>query len=113
MMNKRHTPSYSRKINLQENALKSMLVSLFLSSLRRAVPPSLHRTYLISSQNMEKERESLGMVNKHVGYVYLVDRNLKVRWAGCGKAAPGEADSLAKCTQVLLKRSSDSIAKPS
>lgn len=54
---------------------------------------------------MEMVREPLGMENKHTGYVYLVDAKGRIRWAGCGKAAPGEAESLEVCAEVLLKRS--------
>ncbi|KAG1748270.1 ATPase assembly factor ATP10 [Suillus paluster] len=92
------------QINLQENLLKSFLVSLFLSSIAKSVPPELHPTYLVSSQNMEFLREQLGMVNKHVGYVYLVDDNLKIRWAGCADAKVEETNALEQCTGVLLNR---------
>ncbi|CAE6463650.1 unnamed protein product, partial [Rhizoctonia solani] len=92
------------QINLQENLLKSWLVSLSLSSLRSVVPPEFHSTYLLSSQNMEYLRVPLGMENKHIGYTYLVDENLKVRWAGCAFARPEESEALANCTRVLLDR---------
>ncbi|KAI6029572.1 hypothetical protein PISMIDRAFT_9279 [Pisolithus microcarpus 441] len=92
------------QINLQENLLKSWLVSLFLASIARSIPRELHPTYLVSSQNMEYVREALGMTNKHVGYVYLVDENLKVRWAGCADAKVEETRALEQCTGVLISR---------
>jgi len=46
----------------------------------------------------------MGMTNSKVGYVYLVDENLKIRWAGCADATEREAQSLETCTGVLLKR---------
>jgi len=92
------------QINLQENLLKSLLVSIFLSSLRQAVPVKLQPTYLVSSQNMEYVRDSLGMVNKHIGYVYLLDEHLKVRWAACGDAKLEETDALRTSVGVLLNR---------
>lgn len=46
----------------------------------------------------------MGMTNSKVGYVYLVDENLKIRWAGCADATEREAQSLESCTGVLLKR---------
>jgi len=92
------------QINIQENPLKSFLVSLFLSSLRRTIPKHLHPTYIVSHQNMELLRDDIGMVNKHTGYVYLVDEDLKVRWAGCAMPRPEEEDALMRCTEVLLKR---------
>lgn len=53
---------------------------------------------------MEYLREDLGMVNKHVGYVYLLDEKCRVRWAGCADAKEEEANALANCTGVLLDR---------
>ena len=46
----------------------------------------------------------MGMVNKHIGYIYLVDENCKIRWAGCGFAMEDEDLSLRNCTRVLLQR---------
>ena len=79
-------------------------MSLFLSSIARTIPKELHPTYLVSSQSVEFVREHLGMTNKHVGYVYLVDENLKVRWAGCADAKVEETQALETCTGVLLNR---------
>ena len=56
---------------VQENLLKNLIVSPFLSSIRRTVSPELHPTYLVTSQNMEYLREPLGLVNKHIGYAVL------------------------------------------
>ena len=53
---------------------------------------------------MEYVREDLGMVNKHVGYVYLLDEMCRVRWAGCADAKPEEVRALETCTGVLLDR---------
>ncbi|KAI0298684.1 ATP10 protein-domain-containing protein [Multifurca ochricompacta] len=92
------------QINLQENILKSILVNIFLSSLRSKIPPAQHTRYLVSRQNMEYVREPLGMTNGRIGYVYLVDENLKVRWAACADAKKEEEEALIRCVGVLLKR---------
>ncbi|KAI0278078.1 ATP10 protein-domain-containing protein [Russula aff. rugulosa BPL654] len=92
------------QINLQENILKSILVSIFLSSLRSKIPPEQHTRYLVSRQNMEYVREPLGMTNSRIGYVYLVDENLKIRWAACADAKDEEEEALIRCTGVLLNR---------
>jgi mitochondrial ATPase complex subunit ATP10 len=44
------------------------------------------------------------MVNKHIGYVYLLDERLRVRWAACGDADPQEIESLRTSAGVLLHR---------
>ncbi len=92
------------QVNLQENVLKSFLVNIFLNSLRKVIPKELQSTYLVSSQNMEYVRDALGMTNTRVGYVFLIDENLKIRWGGCADATDEEVLSLESCTGVLLKR---------
>ncbi|KAH9039208.1 ATPase assembly factor ATP10 [Lactarius hengduanensis] len=92
------------QINLQENILKSILVHIFLSSLRSKVPPDQHTRYLVSRHNMDYLREPLGMTNSRIGYVYLVDENLKVRWAACADAKEEEEEALIRCAGVLLNR---------
>lgn len=44
------------------------------------------------------------MINKHVGYVFLVDWKSRIRWAAVGAAQGEELDSLRSCTTVLLER---------
>ncbi|KAG5219725.1 Mitochondrial ATPase complex [Salix suchowensis] len=88
----------------EENLLKSILVNLFTKSLRSTVPPELHPYYLVSSQNMEYVRDAIGMTNSKVGYVYLIDENLKIRWGGCADAMLEETQALETCTGVLIKR---------
>lgn len=46
----------------------------------------------------------MGMTNSKVGYVYLIDENLRIRWGGSADATLPEAQSLESCTGVLLKR---------
>jgi mitochondrial ATPase complex subunit ATP10 len=92
------------QINLQENILKSFLVNLFTRSIKSQVPAHLHDTYLVSTENMEALRQPLGMTNKHIGYTFLVDDKLRVRWAGCGDAKGEEAEGLDKCVRQLLER---------
>jgi len=92
------------QINLQENRLKSILVSMLLSRLKSNVPEKYHSTYMLSHQNMEYIREDMGLLNRHIGFVYLVDENVKIRWAGCGFAREEERVSLKGCLGELLSR---------
>lgn len=99
------------QINLQENLLKSLLVKLYSGSLRASVPVELHPTYLVSSQNMEYLRDPLSMTNSKVGYVYLIDENLKIRWGAGADPTLEEVQALESCTGVLLKRLEEKVAK--
>ena len=49
---KRHPLYQYVQINLQENILKSILVKMFLSSLRSKVPRDQHTRYLVSREDM-------------------------------------------------------------
>mgnify|MGYP001423302728 FL=1 len=84
--------------------LKAFLVNLFLGQLRQVIPKEQQANYLVSNQNMEYVRESMGMTNSKVGYVYLIDENLRIRWAQCAEPTAEEIQSLESCTGVLLKR---------
>ena len=101
-----HTNPYYNyiQINLEDNIAKAFLRTMYINSLRRQTPLALHGQYMLSGQNMEYLREPLGIGNRHVGYVYLVDADMKVRWAGGGLALKEEAESLRACTGVLLSR---------
>jgi len=99
------------QINLQENLLKSLLVKLYSGSLRASVPVELHPTYLVSSQNLEYLRDPLGMTNSKVGYVYLIDENLKIRWGAGADPTLEEVQALESCTGVLLKRLEEKLGK--
>jgi hypothetical protein len=46
----------------------------------------------------------MGMTNSRVGYVYLVDEECRIRWAGCADAMKEESEALERCTGVLLGR---------
>jgi ATPase complex subunit ATP10 len=64
----------------------------------------------MSSQNMEYIREPLGMTNKYIGYTFLVDDQLRVRWAVGGDARPEESEGLERCVGQLLERFEQELA---
>lgn len=101
----RDTPGFQFvQINVQQNMIKSYLVSLFLSSLRKETPPAFQPSYIFARQNMELLRPRLGLHNQYVGYVYLVDANCKIRWTGCAFAEQEERESLWTSVGVLMDR---------
>lgn len=104
-----------------------MLVSFFASSLKRTVPQQRWDTYLISSGEwseidvsrvapscvnpssmlMTQITGPLGIENKLLGYVFLVDQNAKIRWAACGDPRQEEIEDLRRCAAVLVRRMSE------
>lgn len=47
---------------------------------------------------------SIGMANGKVGYVYLVDKACRIRWAGSGDAVEGEREGLVACVKKLMEK---------
>lgn len=44
------------------------------------------------------------MTNSRIGYVYVLDEDLKVRWGACADAKPEEEEALFRGVGVLLNR---------
>ncbi|KAH8697291.1 putative F1F0 ATP synthase assembly protein Atp10 [Talaromyces proteolyticus] len=82
-------------INLEESAMKAWLVRMFMWRLRRQLPVEQHDRYFLVRKGLtEPIKQSIGMLNSKVGYVYLLDDVGHIRWAGSGPAAPEEKESL-------------------
>jgi ATPase complex subunit ATP10 len=82
-------------INIEENWLKAALVKMFLGGLRKRLPQGQHDKYFLVTKGLTPElRHNIGLWNSKVGYVYLLDENCRIRWAGSGDAEPGEKMAL-------------------
>lgn len=99
-------PSVAQKVdvNLEENAFKAWLVRMFMGRLRKISPPEQHERYfLVRGGLTDTIKESIGMMNTKVGYVYLLDENCRIRWAGSGPAQEDEIDGLNNGVRKLLE----------
>lgn len=82
-------------INLEENRMKAWLVKRFMWRMRQKLPSEQHsRYFLVQKGFTEILKEAVGMMNSKVGYVYLVDADCRIRWAGSGPAEPAELETL-------------------
>ncbi|KAK3725109.1 Mitochondrial ATPase complex subunit atp10 [Vermiconidia calcicola] len=92
-------------INHEANILKYWILRLFgLRSLRRARSPEEQGRYFIVRRGVsEVMKEALGLMNEKAGYVYLVDQECKVRWAGSAIAEPHERESLIRGVRKLVQ----------
>lgn len=78
-------------INLEENSFRAWLVRMFMWRMRRALKPEQHpRYYLVRKGITDGLKEAIGMMNSKVGYVYLLDEECRIRWAGSGPAGSDE-----------------------
>ncbi|KAI9928804.1 hypothetical protein ASPWEDRAFT_168777 [Aspergillus wentii DTO 134E9] len=91
-------------INLEENALKAWLVKSFMWKMRGKLPQEQHERYFLVRKGLtDGLKEAIGMMNSKVGYVYLLDENCRIRWAGSGPAEQTELDSLNNGIRKLLE----------
>ncbi|KAL1882736.1 hypothetical protein VTK73DRAFT_1256 [Phialemonium thermophilum] len=91
------------RINVEENAMKAWLIRLFAGSLRRQLgKPNWDKYFIVRKGISDEIRESIGLLNSKVGYVYLVDEHCRIRWAGSGPSEPEERAGLVKGVQRLV-----------
>ena len=91
------------RINIEENALKAMIVKLFMPRLRKTLGADNWGKYFLVRKGLTVEtRDHIGLLNSKVGYTYLLDGECKIRWAASGPAEGDEKDGLVKGVQRLL-----------
>jgi ATPase complex subunit ATP10 len=82
-------------VNIEENKMKAWIIALFQWRLRASKPKEdWEKYFVVKSTVSEKLRETIGLLNGRVGYVYLVDQDCKIRWAGSGNAEGSEMDDM-------------------
>jgi ATPase complex subunit ATP10 len=92
------------QINVEENALKAMIVRLFMPSLRKRLGvDNWGRYFLVRKGISDQIRDAVGLLNSKVGYTYLLDGECKIRWAGSGVCEGDEKEGLVKCTRSLVE----------
>ena len=91
------------EINWEPNVFKHWIIKLFKGQLKASRDQSRHGRYFIIHKGFNQElRQAVGMFNQKVGYVYLVDEQCRIRWAGHAQADPVEKESMIKALGRLL-----------
>jgi ATPase complex subunit ATP10 len=91
-------------VNVEENTLKAWIVAIFQWRLRRQRPKEDWGKYFVIRKGVSQQiREMIGLLNSRVGYVYLVDEQCKIRWAGSANAEGTEKEDLNKGLQRLIE----------
>lgn len=89
------------EVNVQDHWFRAWLVKLFKGKLRKSRPKKEWGKYFSvrlgrdTGKGLTEEiRDAMGLLNAQVGYVYLVDTECRIRWAGSGHAWEGENKAL-------------------
>ena len=93
------------ELNYEDNLLKYWILRLFgLRKLRAERTPEEQKRYFIVRRGVSDIlKEALGLMNSQVGYVYLVDPEMRIRWAGSANAEPHERESLVRGARKLIQ----------
>ena len=93
------------EINYEDNVLKYWLLRLFgMRKLREERTVEEQKRYFVVRRGVSDiMKEALGLMNLQVGYVYLVDPEMRVRWAGSANAEPAERESLTRGVRKLVQ----------
>ena len=84
-------------VNIEENSMKAWIIALFQWRLKASKPKEEWGKYFVVRRGIsERIRETIGLLNGRVGYVYLVDQDCKIRWAGSGDAEGSEMEDMNK-----------------
>ncbi|EME87893.1 uncharacterized protein MYCFIDRAFT_159097, partial [Pseudocercospora fijiensis CIRAD86] len=91
-------------INCEENILRWWLLQAFQANLRRGRSKAEQRKYFMVRRGVDEDvKEAIGILNDKVGFVYLVDADCKIRWAGSAEAEPSERESMVRCMRKLIQ----------
>lgn len=99
------------RINVEDTSrLKYWLIRMFAWNIRKIIDQRNWDKYFVVRSGITDEiRESIGYLNSKVGYVYLVDGDCRIRWAGSGPADPEEVGSLARGLRRLIDEKKDGV----
>jgi mitochondrial ATPase complex subunit ATP10 len=105
------------EVNIQDHWLRALLVRLFKKKLRKSRPESDWGKYFTVRLSRdtgkgftEDIRDAMGLLNSQVGYVYLLDKECRIRWAGSGHAWQGENNSLNAGVRRLMQEAKENRA---
>lgn len=92
------------QINHESNVLKYWVLRLFgMGSLRRVRTVEEQERYFIVRRGVsEIIKEAIGLLNDKGGYVYLVDTECRIRWAGSAVAEEKEKESMVRGLKRLI-----------
>lgn len=92
-------------INHEETFSRWWIMQLTaLGNLRRGKSLEEQERYFMVRRGIsDMMKEGLGLLNEKVGYVYLVDQENRIRWAGSAKAEPSEKESMVRGLKRLIQ----------
>ncbi|KAJ3385167.1 Mitochondrial ATPase complex subunit atp10 [Lobulomyces angularis] len=98
----KHTDTQLIQVHVEETWTKVPFLKMLLPLVRKKIPVNRHDNYLLNYEDIEEIRSPIGLTNKLLGWVNLVDSRGFIRWQAHGPATKGEIESLLKNVELLL-----------
>ncbi|KAJ1655580.1 Mitochondrial ATPase complex subunit atp10 [Dispira simplex] len=89
------------RLNVIENFAKAATLRPFVSLMANQVPPAAQATHLFYFRPIDRIRDLLFIQNLAMGWVFLVDPQLKIRWYANGAPTPEEIERLIAFSSTL------------
>ncbi|KAF2088746.1 hypothetical protein K490DRAFT_20786, partial [Saccharata proteae CBS 121410] len=89
-------------INVEDNMLKRAILRMFLGRVKRTTTTKWGNYFLVDRAISDEIKDTIGVLNSKVGYVYLVDQECRIRWAACANAHDEEREYLVNGLKKLL-----------
>lgn len=80
----RASPVPFLQVNVNEGPFQKWLEFIYAYSLRKSIPTEQQSRFAIWSGDFSAERAFLGIENRSIPHIYLVDRVGRLRWRACG-----------------------------
>ncbi|KAK9477860.1 ATP10 protein-domain-containing protein [Lipomyces japonicus] len=98
-------------ISVPESFVKSYISKFFEYRTKAKIGKTRQNTFFYGTKLPGDLNLSIGFVNKFAGYVYLVDKDCKIRWAASGPASDEEKESLQRSLAGLIGESASNVQK--
>ena len=99
------------EVVFEDDMMKALVRKLFMWNLRRQKPEEAHSRYFLIRKGLDWEvRDAMGYLNLAVGYVYLLDPECRIRWAGSGPAQEIEKKSLNEGLRKLIAEARERLS---
>jgi ATPase complex subunit ATP10 len=103
LLGQHDTVAQQIEINIEENPLKAWIIKIFAFKQRVQRRKEDWGKYFVVRKGVDQRiRETIGLLNGRVGYVYLLDQNCKIRWAGSADAEGTEKEDLTRGLRRLI-----------
>ncbi|KAI8813660.1 ATP10 protein-domain-containing protein [Cladochytrium replicatum] len=93
------------QVNNEDSPTKAFMLRLSEMFIRRRVPAELHDSYILNFNSIREERKIMGITNRLVGWVHLVDSAGRIRWNAHGPAKPDEIANMLSFMEQLSNSS--------